>query len=74
MTRVLRLRALFFFSLNVVRRDASKTFSIMRRKKHIITHLNYLEVNIMKNDKYYVIDGIRYSEEEYKLVFGRETK
>lgn len=46
----------------------------MRRKKLIYTHLNYLEVNIMKNDKYYVIDGIRYSEEEYKMVFERETK
>lgn len=29
----------------------------------------------MKEEKkYYVIDGIRYSEEEYKIVFGRETK
>ena len=27
-----------------------------------------------KEKKYYVVDGIRYSEEEYRLVFGRESK
>lgn len=26
----------------------------------------------MEEKKYYVIDGIRYSEEEYKMVFKRE--
>lgn len=29
----------------------------------------------MQNDKvYYVVDGIRYSEEEYRMVFGWESK
>ena len=45
----------------------------MRRKKTNYT-LKLFGGNIMKDNKYYVVEGIRYSEEEYKLVFGRETK
>ena len=42
----------------------------MRTRTNKITHLKYYGGITMK---YYVIDGIRYSEEEYKMVFERET-
>ena len=41
----------------------------MRRKEKETKNYNILEVYIMETGKYYVVDGIRYSEKEYNLVF-----